>query len=88
LKYLMTSPQAERSGADMSKATGVGSGTLYPLLARLENANWLISRWEEIDPKDASRPRRRYYKLTANGQNAAAKALSTLQMEGQLSWVG
>ena len=41
----------------------MGSGTLYPLLARLEAAGWFTSEWEDVDPSEVGRPRRRLYKL-------------------------
>ena len=40
-------------------------GTLYPLLTRLKNANYLTYRWEE----STSGPPRKYYKLTEQGEN-------------------
>lgn len=87
LRFLMETPREGRSGAEMSKATKVGSGTLYPMLARLEAAGWLTSEWEVINPSEAGRPRRRFYKLTAIGQNKARAALNDLQMgSGELVW--
>jgi DNA-binding PadR family transcriptional regulator len=87
LRFLLETPREGRSGAQMSKATKVGSGTLYPMLARLETAGWLTSEWEVIDPSEAGRPRRRFYKLTALGQNNARAALADLQMAaGELAW--
>ena len=87
LRFLLETPREGRSGAEMSKATKVGSGTLYPMLARLEAAGWLTSEWEVIDPSEAGRPRRRFYKLTAVGQNSAHKALADLQLAlGALAW--
>ena len=87
LRYLLEKPREGRSGAQMSKATKVGSGTLYPMLARLEAAGWLTSEWEAVDPSEAGRPRRRFYKLTAVGQNNAYTALADLQMtSGELAW--
>jgi DNA-binding PadR family transcriptional regulator len=87
LRFLLEKPREGRSGAEMSKATRVGSGTLYPMLARLESAGWLSSEWEVIDPSEAGRPRRRFYKLTAVGQNNARAALADLQMAvGELAW--
>ena len=87
LRFLMEKPREGRSGAEMSKATRVGSGTLYPMLARLERAGWLTSEWEVIDPREAGRPRRRFYKLTALGQNNARTALADLQMAArELAW--
>jgi DNA-binding PadR family transcriptional regulator len=87
LRFLLEKPREGRSGAEMSKATKVGSGTLYPMLARLEAAGWLSSKWEVIDPREVGRPRRRFYKLTAVGQNSARAALADLQMAaGELAW--
>jgi len=86
LRFLMETPREGRSGAEMSKATKVGSGTLYPMLARLEAAGWLTSEWEVIDPSEAGRPRRRFYRLTAIGQNSAREALVELQMTGEAAW--
>lgn len=87
LRFLMETPRDGRSGAEMSKATKVGSGTLYPMLARLETAGWLTSEWEVIDPSEAGRPRRRFYRLTGNGQRNAHAALADLQLEaGELQW--
>jgi PadR family transcriptional regulator, regulatory protein PadR len=87
LRFLLEKPREGRSGAEMSKATGVGSGTLYPMLARLETAGWLTGEWETIDPREAGRPRRRFYKLTAVGQNNAHSALADLQLvPGELVW--
>lgn len=88
LRFLMATPREGRSGAEMSKATKVGSGTLYPMLARLENAGWLTSEWETIDPSEAGRPRRRFYQLSAVGQNNARTALADLQMgTGEMAWI-
>lgn len=87
LRFLLETPREGRSGAEMAKATKVGSGTLYPMLARLEAAGWLSSEWEMIDPREAGRPRRRFYRLTAVGQNNARAALADLQMAaGELAW--
>ena len=89
LKLYLMSPAAERSGAEISKAAGIGAGTLYPLLARLEEAGWLRSEWEQIDPSEAGRPRRRFYSLTGLGQTRARAAFSELQLDlpkGDLAW--
>jgi len=87
LRFLLQTPRDGRSGAAMAKATGVGSGTLYPMLARLEAAGWLTSEWEAIDPREAGRPRRRFYRLTPVGQNHAHAALADLQIvTGEPAW--
>lgn len=90
LKFYLITPAADHSGAAISKATGVGAGTLYPLLARLEEAGWLESEWESIDPSEAGRPRRRFYRLTGIGQTRARAEFAELQIPavmGAPSWV-
>jgi PadR family transcriptional regulator PadR len=87
LKLLLEKPRESKSGAEIARATNIGSGTLYPLLARLEVAGWLSSEWERIDPVEAGRPRRRLYVLTGVGQGNALKALAELQVGwGDLAW--
>src|ERR1700680_4667131 len=76
--FLTDHPQVSRSGAEIGKATSTGSGTLYPLLWRLEAAGWLTSQWEDVDPRKVGRPRRRLYRLTGVGQRRAREALSAL----------
>jgi PadR family transcriptional regulator PadR len=87
LKLFIEKPLDGKSGADISRKLNISSGTLYPLLARLENAGWMASEWEKIDPAEAGRPRRRFYKLTGHGQQCASKALAELQTApGALIW--
>jgi PadR family transcriptional regulator, regulatory protein PadR len=87
LRFLFEDLHRGRSGAEISKATGVGSGTLYPLLVRLQAADWLDGKWEDIDPKLVGRPRRRFYTLTGLGQRHARAALAELQVRpGALAW--
>lgn len=75
LRFLLEKPLQGQSGAAISKATGLGSGTMYPLLQRLEIAKWIEGEWEKVDPANVGRPRRRFYKLTKSGQTEAVKAL-------------
>lgn len=67
------------SGADIFNQTKMFSGTLYPILARLEKAAWLTSDWEDVDPHEVGRPRRRLYQLTALGQRSARAELADLE---------
>lgn len=71
LATLLTKPSAEWWGAQIAPAADLKSGTLYPALARMERFGWLSSRWEEIDPAEEGRPRRRLYRLTGEGQRVA-----------------
>ncbi len=76
LSELLTDPTRELYGLEIGKAAGLASGTVHPILARLEALGWVESRWEEIDPRAASRPPRRYYRLTPTGAQAARPALA------------
>jgi DNA-binding PadR family transcriptional regulator len=73
--FLAAGGAATLYGLELMDQTGLKSGTLYPVLARLEEAGWATSSWEDADPRDAGRPRRRYYELTGLGQRAGAAAL-------------
>ena len=86
LRFFMNDIKAARSGAEIHLATNVGSGTLYPLLMRLEEAGWLSSEWEDVDASEVGRPRRRNYTITGEGQRAAREALEPLQLEASLAW--
>ena len=76
LQVLLAEPDQERYGFDIAEASGLRSGTVHPILARLEGMGWVESRWEDIEPREAGRPARRYYQLTAEGLPRAAHALS------------
>jgi PadR family transcriptional regulator PadR len=87
LRFLIDQPRTSRSGAEIAKATSTSSGTLYPMLTRFEAAKWLTSRWEEVDPREVGRPRRRLYRLTGVGQRRAREALAGLQLgAGAAAW--
>jgi PadR family transcriptional regulator PadR len=75
LRALVNEPTGELYGLDLLRATGLKSGTLYPLLARLEAEGWVSRRWEEIQPTEEGRPRRRFYSLTALGSHEARQLL-------------
>lgn len=67
--------QGHAFGFDVMKVSGLPSGTVYPLLRRLERSGLVSSRWEEKDRAHADRrPARRYYETTAEGRRALADA--------------
>ena len=76
LRALLEDPTRELYGLEVGAAAGLPSGTVHPILARLEGLRWLESRWEEIDTRAAGRPARRYYRLTADGVQSARAALA------------
>ena len=76
LAALLDEPDREQYGVEIGTAAELRSGTVHPILARLEGIGWLTSRWEDIDPQVEGRPARRYYRLTADGVPAARAALA------------
>ena len=63
-------------GADIVDATGLGGGTVYKTLGRLQDRGWIVGTWEEPALAELEkRPRRRFYRLTADGEAATAEAL-------------
>ncbi|MBE1498072.1 DNA-binding PadR family transcriptional regulator [Amycolatopsis lexingtonensis] len=75
LHVLIDDPNREMYGLQLGEAAGLPSGTIHPILARLEKAGWLTSRWEEIDAREEGRPRRRYYRLDPNSLATVRAAL-------------
>ncbi|MEV6367528.1 helix-turn-helix transcriptional regulator [Micromonospora musae] len=69
LRVLLDSDRP-RWGLEIIKLTGRPSGSVYPLLERLERNGWLTSRWEETERRG---PRRRMYELTVDGAMAARR---------------
>jgi PadR family transcriptional regulator len=65
-----------RHGYEISKETGLASGTLYPLLLRLADRGYLESKWEESDAP--GRPPRHLYRLTSAGRQYAVDASRTV----------
>ena len=64
-----------RYGFDIIDATGLPSGTVYPALGRLEDADFVRSGWEDARvAQEEKRPPRRYYTMTATGNAALADA--------------
>lgn len=81
LAVLLADPQADRYGLDLMRDTGLASGTLYPILHRLQDAGWIAGHWEEVDVVLESRPARRYYRLTPEGATGARQALADLRAQ-------
>lgn len=73
LLALLDAPESLH-GYEIMQITGVGPGTLYPMLARLEDQAMLASRWEEA--KVEGRPPRHVYSLTEAGRALAKNLLS------------
>ena len=80
LHLLLQNVQKEYAGVELIGLTGIPSGRLYPLLLTFEERGLLQGRWEELDPRAAGRPRRRYYRLTAAGVELAQQVLGELAL--------
>jgi PadR family transcriptional regulator PadR len=74
----------ESYGAELGVRTHLPSGTVHPILARLEGLGWVESRWEDVDPSTAGRPARRYYRLTPEGRAEARAALDRVSRQVRL----
>jgi DNA-binding PadR family transcriptional regulator len=71
-------------GYDLASRTGIRSGTLYPLLIRLEGQGYLEAEWQQ--PAAAGRPPRHAYRLTAAGLRLArSEAAAPAQPAGRLA---
>jgi PadR family transcriptional regulator, regulatory protein PadR len=65
-----------RHGFDILDETDLPSGTVYPILRRLEREGFASGHWEEASiAQNEQRPPRRYYKLTAAGRALLVTAL-------------
>ena len=56
-------------GYELARLAQVKSGTLYPLLIRLEAQGFLEAEWQQ--PAEGGRPPRHAYRLTASGVRLA-----------------
>lgn len=76
LRAFLEDPAQELYGVEVGAVARLPSGTVHPILARLEGLGWLESRWEDIDTRAEGRPARRYYRLTTAGVEDARAALA------------
>lgn len=76
LRALLEDPTKKKYGSQICQEAGQPSGTIHPILARLEGLGWVDSWWEQIDPHEQGRPRRRFYRLTEDGAERARVALA------------
>lgn len=61
----MDEPRTWHHGYELSKATQLLSGTLYPILMRLSDRGFLEHKW--VDSQEPGHPQRHVYRLTAKG---------------------
>ena len=75
LRAFLAEPSAELYGLEIGSIARLAPGTIQPILVRFEALGWLTSRWEQLDPSQAGRPRRRYYRFAPHGAELARDAL-------------
>src|SRR6185295_1503838 len=72
-------------GFDIMTVTGLASGTVYPALRRLEDAEFVSSKWEKASVAQAElRPPRKYYEVTKAGRTVLAEARQRFRLLSQL----
>jgi PadR family transcriptional regulator, regulatory protein PadR len=76
LRVFLADVSAPRYGYDLMKAARLPSGTLYPMLARLQDEGLVTSQWEPPPADGSGRPPRKYYQLTGEGIRAARQELA------------
>ncbi|MBT9444738.1 MAG: helix-turn-helix transcriptional regulator [Hyphomonadaceae bacterium] len=62
-------------GLQVAAATELKSGSLYPILIRLDERGLLESKW--IEPEYLGRPARHAYRITGAGRAALSEALAS-----------
>jgi PadR family transcriptional regulator, regulatory protein PadR len=80
LADLCATPSRWRHGYGLARATGLKSGTLYPILVRLADRGLVEACWEDEQP--AGRPRRHLYRITPEGLAVATTALAQARPAG------
>ena len=73
-------------GFDIMDATNLPSGTVYPILRRLDREGLVSSRWEaERTAQREQRPPRRYYEVTAAGHKVLSQVADRYRAFGALA---
>ena len=86
LSVLKAIANGYRYGFDIMDATGLPSGTVYPILGRLDENGLARSRWEDQQiAHGRKRPPRRYYEVTAPGKKTLERELQRIRALADLS---
>lgn len=73
-----------RYGFDIMTITGLASGTVYPALRRLEDAGFVVSKWErQTIAQQEQRPTRKYYEVTKPGRTNLEEARQRFRLLAQ-----
>ena len=75
-----------RYGFEIADRTGLQTGTVYPVLRRLDTLGFVRSTWEnEKTARREQRPARRYYEITRAGNDALDVAKKRLENLARLT---
>jgi len=77
LAEFLRTPKQWKYGYDISRSTGLKSGTLYPILLRLAEATLLETQW---DTSEVGKPPRHMYRLTPDGLEYARELVPSSQL--------
>lgn len=80
---LMQEPTGLHWGYETSKRSGVRSGVLYPIFARMLDEGWLTDGWEDPNTLTENRPPRRYYELTDKGRAELGAVLQAARRDSR-----
>ena len=75
LSLMLQRPSADHYGLALAEEAELANGTVYPILRRLETKGWVTSRWEDVDPSEVGRPRKRLYRITGHGASETRRYL-------------
>lgn len=85
LAALLAAGERWSYGYELASLTATKSGTLYPLLIRLEAQGYLEAEWQQ--PTASGRPPRHAYRLTAAGRSLArTEAAAPGEAGSQKTW--
>lgn len=80
---LLDQPNARHWGYELSKAAGVRSGVMYPVLGRMLDEGWLFDGREDEAETGGKRPPRRYYTITETGRRELGNLLSSASTDAR-----
>lgn len=83
LRALLADSGAEAYATQVAAAARLRTGTIYPVLARLERLGWVESRWEQPGATSGSGPARRCYRITGDGAQQVQVALAAVDRRAQ-----
>lgn len=85
LRAFVEAPRRWTYGYDISRDTGLKSGTLYPILMRLAEHKLLETCWETTEP---GKPPRHMYRLTPGGLRSAREHVRSYALRPQREALG